>query len=100
MKKLLILSVCLLGLIACGLSKKLINGNSTQNSCEVADDTHKGVALNDIRLAGWGRNEWVDNEYIRTLRKYLDGYNSGKIEDVRLDEYKDYLLILATASII
>ena len=38
-----------------------------------------------------GRNEWVDNEYIRTLRKYLDEYNSGKIEDVRLDEYKDYI---------
>ena len=72
MKKLLILSVCLLGLIACSPSKKLNNSNSTHNSCEVADDTHKGVALNDIRFAGWGRNEWGDNEYIRTLRKYLD----------------------------
>ena len=79
MKKLLILSVCLLGLIACGPSKKLNNGNSTPNSCEVADDTPKGVALNDIRFAGWGRNEWADNEYIRTLRKYLDEYNSGRI---------------------
>ena len=91
MKKLLLLSLCLFGLLACGPSKKLNNGNSTSNSCEVADDTPTGVALNDIRFAGWGRNEWADNEYIRTLRKYLDEYNSGKIEDVRLDEYKDYI---------
>ena len=25
------------------------------------------------------------------MRKYLDEYNSGKIEDVRLDEYQDYI---------
>ena len=91
MKKLLILSVCLLGLIACGPSKKLDNSKSTPNSCEVADDTPKGVALNDIRFAGWTSKEWADNEYIRTLRKYLDAYNSGKIEDASLDEYKDYI---------
>lgn len=60
---------------------KLLNLNMT--SC--------GEALNDIRFAGWGQNEWADNEYIRTLRRYLDAYNSGKIEDARLDEYKDYI---------
>lgn len=91
MKKLLLLPICLLGLLACGPSKKLDNSKSTPNSYEVADDTPKGVALNDIRFSGWGRNEWADNEYIRTLRKYLDAYNSGKIEDARLDEYKDYI---------
>ena len=24
---------------------------------------------NDIRFEGWGEKEWLDNEYIRTLRK-------------------------------
>ena len=91
MKKLLILSVCLLGLIACGPSKKLNNGNSTPNSCEVADDTPKGVALNDIRFAGWGKNEWADNDYIRAVRKYIDAYNSGEIKNSDLDEHKKYI---------
>lgn len=51
------------------------------------DDTGKG--LNDIRFADFDENDWLDNEYIRCLRRYLDDYNSGKIEDERLDEYKD-----------
>lgn len=70
MKKLLLLSLCLFGLLACGPSKKLNNGNSTPNSCEVADDTPKGVALNDIRFAGWGRNEWADKQIMSTYAHY------------------------------
>lgn len=46
-------------------------------------------SLNDIRFAGWGKAEWVDNEYIRTVRRYLDAYNNGEITDTVLDEYED-----------
>lgn len=91
MKQLLILSICLFGLLACGPSKKLNNGNSTPNSYEVADDTPKGVALNDIRFAGWTSKEWANNDYIRAVRKFIDAYNNGEIEYPYLDEHKEYI---------
>lgn len=31
----------------------------------------------------------MDNEYIRCLRRYLDDYNSGKIQNEGLDNYKE-----------
>ena len=43
---------------------------------------------NDIRFEGWGEKEWLDNEYIRTLRKYLDDYIRGKVRNSDLDPYK------------
>ena len=48
-----------------------------------------GKPLNDIRFDGWGDKDWLDNEYIRCLRKYIDDYKSGKIKDENLDQYKD-----------
>lgn len=50
-------------------------------------DTRK--TLNDIRFDGWERSDWLDNEYIRTLRKYLDDYNSGRVSNANLDPYKE-----------
>ena len=93
MKTIQKLSICLIALFALG-SQVCVAQEPEQTyqepETEVADN---GVreALNDIRFAGWTSKEWADNEYIRTLRKYLDAYNSGKIEDARLDEYKDYI---------
>lgn len=52
-------------------------------------DTRK--TLNDIRFDGWERNDWLDNEYIRTLRKYLDDYNSGRVSNANLDPYKEQI---------
>lgn len=48
-----------------------------------------GKSLNDIRFAKFKDEDWLDNDYIRQLRKYLDDYNSGKIKDDGLDPYKD-----------
>lgn len=55
----------------------------------VADSVGTSEALNDIRFRGWTRKEWLDNEYIRTLRKYIDDYNEGKVSDVNLDPYRE-----------
>ena len=55
----------------------------------VADSVGMSEALNDIRLRGWTRKEWVDNDYIRTLRKYIDDYNEGKVSDVNLEPYRE-----------
>ena len=48
----------------------------------------KQETLNEIRFDEWKRSDWLDNEYIRTLRKYLDDYNSGKVSNANLDPYK------------
>ena len=45
--------------------------------------------LNAIRFANFEEKDWLDNDYIRALRKYLDDYNAGKEEDENLDQYKD-----------
>lgn len=55
----------------------------------VADSVGTRVALNDIRFKGWTKKEWLDNDYIRTLRKYIDDYNEGKVSDVNLDPYRE-----------
>ena len=39
---------------------------------QVTDTIGTRKTLNEIRFDGWERSEWLDNEYIRTLRKYLD----------------------------
>lgn len=46
---------------------------------QLADTIGTRKTLNEIRFDGWERSDWLDNEYIRTLRKYLDDYNSGKV---------------------
>lgn len=56
------------------------------DATEVSDTTKK--SLNDIRFAGWTEKEWLDNEYIRTLRRYLDDYSKGWIENEELGPYR------------
>ena len=58
---------------------------------QVADTIGTRKVLNDIRFDGWERNDWLDNEYIRTLREYLDDYNSGKVSNANLDPYKEQI---------
>lgn len=99
MKKLL-LFIGLASLISCNsrntansnnaVEDSTVEANSYSKASEVADNGGK-ESLNDIRFAGWGEAEWLDNEYIRTVRKYIDAYNNGEIEDASLDEYKDYI---------
>lgn len=55
---------------------------------QIADTIGTRKTLNEIRFNGWERRDWLDNEYIRTLRKYLDDYNSGKVCNAKLDPYK------------
>ena len=95
MKKLLIF-ICCATLLSCGHKNQakdtsLIENIVATEAPDTIEENANGETLNDIRFAGWGNNEWVDNEYIRTLRNYLDEYNSGRIQDARLDEYKDYI---------
>lgn len=58
---------------------------------QIADTIGTRKTLNEIRFDGWKRSDWLDNEYIRTLRKYLDDYNSGKVCNAKLDPYKEQI---------
>lgn len=51
----------------------------------------EGKSLNEIRFEGWTDQDWLDNEYIRTLRTHLDAYVQGNIADPTLDPYKEVL---------
>ncbi len=47
--------------------------------------------LNEIRFKGWSDKEWLDNDYIRELRAYIDACSCGKIEDPTLLANKEIL---------
>ena len=64
-------------------------GSIIDTTIQAEDTIGKQKTLYDIRFDGWERSDWLDNEYIRTLRKYLDDYNRGKISNTNLDPYKE-----------
>ena len=100
MKKTLYYAMLVALLCSCGGKKNVdynVNndGASTEvtahdiveaDTAEASDTTKK--SLNDIRFAGWTEKEWLDNEFIRTLRRYLDDYSKGKIEHEALNPYR------------
>ena len=100
MKQLLLLFVCLATFFSCNSQN---NTNSKNTVADSAVDTNsyyvasqdadygEKETLNDIRFDGWTKKEWADNEYIRAVRKYIDAYNSGNIENDNLDEHKKYI---------
>ena len=69
--------------------QKKLEGLDT--TLQTTDTTGTGKSLNDIRFDGWERSDWLDNEYIRTLRKYLDDYNKGIVSNPNLDPYKEHI---------
>lgn len=58
---------------------------------QIADTISTRKTLNEIRFDGWERSDWLDNEYIRTLRKYLDDYNNGIVSNPALDPYREHI---------
>ena len=48
-------------------------------------------SLNEIRFANFKDEDWLDNDYIRTLRKYIDDFNNRKIKDEDLEPHRNLL---------
>lgn len=106
MKHLLSAIIVLLALVSSSCNEKENSG--TKNSAdtvaaataapinrEIADeddldeDDSLPESLNDIRFANFKEEEdWLDNDYIRALRQYVDDFNQGKIEDETLKPYR------------
>lgn len=60
---------------------------TTPKETKTAENSNK--SLNDIRFERWSDNDWIDNDYIKALRAYIDDYNRGVISNSTLDKYKD-----------
>ena len=76
MKGAIIFIAMLLALSAYSMEQDKAKLDSIIDTTIQAEDTiGTQKTLNDIRFDGWERSDWLDNEYIRTLRKYLDDYN-------------------------
>ena len=67
------------------------NLEGLDTTLQTTDTISTGKSLNDIRFDGWEDSNWLDNEYIRTLRKYLDDYNDGIVSNPALDPYKEHI---------
>ena len=77
-------------LLAAGLAGQNSYGsNYTETVDTLSSDESDGRSGNDIRFDGWTEQDWMDNDYIRELRRFLDDYNAGKFECEQLDGYKD-----------
>lgn len=90
MNKLYLIIYTLIILSACNQPKSS-TVQSVDTTLQTTDTISSGKTLNDIRFKDWDRSDWLDNEYIRTLRKYLDDYNSGKVCNANLDPYKEQI---------
>ena len=44
--------------------------------------------LNGIRFENWGNKEWLNNNYIRSVRLYLDAYVLGLVKNEAFDKHK------------
>lgn len=47
--------------------------------------------LNEIRFANWTDDDWLDNDYIRELRNYIDACYNGEVDDPELEVFHDLL---------
>ena len=67
------------------------DSTEAQGSTEAQESTETQESLNDIRFKDWDGSKWLDNEYIRTLRKYLDDYSNGQGDNPELAPYRELL---------
>ena len=79
------------GAMAGSVFKEIAEYMADESYLQGADTTNMSKSANDIRFGDWKESDWLDNEYIRTLRKYLDDYNAGKVSNSDLDPYKEQI---------
>lgn len=108
-----VLYLLLLLLLSCGGGKKSASNQTSDNiinevkecqQCAAEQDEESAsgqcaeskakegnedfVPLNEIRFGEWTDEDWRDNEYFRTLRRYIDDFQQGKVTNEELEKYK------------
>ena len=64
---------------------------NTRESLNLTGLDTEMASLNQIRFYNWGANQWLNNNYIRSVRIYIDAYLAGVVKDENLDKYRDKL---------
>lgn len=81
--------------IETGTTNATAERSMTKNDIKALQDSTSNIAggesLNDIRFGNWTEKDWCDNDYFRALRKYIDTYLQGNIENKDLNPYKSIL---------
>ena len=73
------------------LGDKMVDSEIQAESEDTVDvEEFSGKSLNDIRFAEWTDKDWLDNAYIRELRKHVDAYLNGQMPNRYPDQYKEY----------
>ena len=92
MKAILLIPAIIIALLAYSMEQgKTKQDSIIDTAMQMADTIGTRKTLNEIRFNGWERSDWLDNEYIRTLRKYLDNYNNGIVSNPALDPYREQI---------
>ncbi len=94
MKTILVIFAVITTLSVCSQQKKSTISQISEGidiALQTTDSFKRNKSLNDIRFDSWERSDWLDNEYIRTLRRYLDDYNKGVVSNPDLDPYKEQI---------
>ncbi len=111
MKNKLMILGCMVAMLSCTPTKGRVSTIDTTSQTEVVsqkmvekmgetemqseqEDTVEnipGKSLNDIRFAGWTDKDWLDNAYIRELRKHIDAYLNGQMSNQYPNHYKEYI---------
>jgi len=64
---------------------------ATKNLNDSTANINIPKSMNDIRFGSWTKKDWYDNDYFRAVRKYVDAYYKGEIENLDLEPYKSAL---------
>ncbi len=76
---------CILTMLSCSSMKEGYVDVEKETQKETMDSINQSnKSLNDIRFAGWTEKEWLDNEYIRALRRHIDDFLNGEKSDQSL----------------
>lgn len=73
------------------IAKPIVHEKDMEILQDSTSGTNEAESLNDIRFGNWTDEDWLDNDYFRTLRKYIDAYLQGKIENKDLTSYQSIL---------
>lgn len=60
--------------------KDVVNSTHPGSQENIDEEEENTKDLNSIRFDYFKKEDWMDNEYIRELRRFIDEYRSGKIE--------------------
>ena len=70
------------------IEKDLHSEGIQNNPTDISSDNR---SINEIRFDGWTDEDWLDNDYIRALRKHIDAYCRREIKSPDLDQYKSIM---------